>query len=124
MERFIRIKDGQPFEHPIMGENFRQVFPDVDVNNLPEWAMRFEQDEPPKFEFYTVYEGVTYEIVNGICKGVYQFRPMTAEEKTAKIAEAMALDHPDDWVFSEEHCSWIPPSALTTNSGTEPNVIG
>ena len=86
--------------------------------------MRYEQSEPPKFDLYTVYEGVSYEIADGVCKGVYKFRQMTAEERAAKIAEAMALEHPADWVFSEEHCAWVPPEALTTAPGSEPNVIG
>ena len=32
MELYIRIVDGKPFEHPILGDNFRSVFPDIDTN--------------------------------------------------------------------------------------------
>ena len=41
MELFIQIRNGQPFEHPIFGDNFRQAFPDVDVDNLPPEFARF-----------------------------------------------------------------------------------
>lgn len=32
---FIRIVDDQIFEHPILEQNFRMAFPNVDVDNLP-----------------------------------------------------------------------------------------
>lgn len=32
---FIRIKDGEIFEHPIIEANFRAAFPRVNVDNLP-----------------------------------------------------------------------------------------
>ena len=35
MELYIQIRNGQPFEHPIFGDNFRQAFPGIDVDNLP-----------------------------------------------------------------------------------------
>ena len=43
MELFIRVKDGQAFEHPILGDNFRQAFPNINVNNLPSEFARFER---------------------------------------------------------------------------------
>lgn len=84
MELFIRVVDGQPFEHPIFGDNFRQAFPDVDVDNLPPEFARFERIEqnvqPTTFE---VAES-TYTWVDGIVKDVWTVRPMTAEEEVQK----------------------------------------
>lgn len=85
MELFIRIKNGQPFEHPILGENFKQAFPDVDVDNLPDWVVRFQRVERPEIGIDEVYEGVTYEWDGDIIKDVHHVRPMTDEEKAAKI---------------------------------------
>ena len=31
MRLFIQIRDGQPFEHPIIEDNFREAFPDIDI---------------------------------------------------------------------------------------------
>ena len=46
MELFIRIdENGQAVDHPIMGDNFRQAFPDIDVNNLPSNFARFFKSE-------------------------------------------------------------------------------
>jgi hypothetical protein len=110
MELFIRIVDGKPFEHPIIGDNFRQAFPDVDTNNLPPEFARFERVAyPDVVGVYEVYEGVTYELGGDVYKDVYHFRPMTDAEKAAKIAEAQAQPHPDNFVFSEAVCRWLPP---------------
>ena len=39
MEMFIKLENGQPEGHPIMGDNFRRVFPQIDPNNpAPEFA--------------------------------------------------------------------------------------
>jgi hypothetical protein len=85
MKMFIRIKNGKPFEHPILEENFKQAFPDVDTSNLPSWVVQFERIAPPEIEIYEVYEGVTYEWDESIVKDVHHVRPMTDEEKAAKI---------------------------------------
>lgn len=80
MELYIRIVNGQPFEHPIFGDNFRQAFPDVDVNNLPEWAARFERIEAPTCGEYEK-PVLTYGWVDGMVKDIWTIVEMTAEEK-------------------------------------------
>lgn len=112
MELYIQIKNGQPFEHPILGDNFRQAFPNVDTNNLPEWAARFERVETPLIGVYEVYEGVTYEWDGKIVKDVHHVRQMTDSEKTAKqnaVKEEWSTKGFLSWTFDEETCSFIPP---------------
>jgi hypothetical protein len=48
MKLFIKIKDGQPFEHPIIESNFRQAFPNIDVDNLPSEFARFVRVQKPE----------------------------------------------------------------------------
>jgi hypothetical protein len=118
MELYIRIKDGQPFEHPIFGDNFRQAFPEVDVNNLPPEFARFERIASPILDVYEVmvsYEP-TYELIDGVYKDVWHKRDMTAEEKTAKQQEVIATFRSRDqaenwsaWTLDEATCSMIPP---------------
>lgn len=124
MELFIRIKDGQPFEHPIMDENFKQAFPEIDTANLPPEFARFERVESPVVGVYEVYEGVTYAWVDGVVKDVHYVRQMTDTEKANKIAVAMAEEHPDDWVFNMETCGWEPVPLRLDVAGSTPNVIG
>lgn len=124
MEMFIRIVDGKPFEHPIMGDNFCAAFPHIDVNNLPSGFAKFQRIEQPLTKVYEVYEGVTYEFIDGIWKDVHHFRLMNAEEKAVEIASALAKPHPDGWVFDEERCAWVPDRPSTNLPGAAPNVIG
>jgi len=118
MELFIRIKDGQPFEHPILGSNFRQVFPDVDVNNLPPEFARFERVERPEPTVYQVLdsEEVVYAKVDGVWTDVWALREMTSEEKTAKQQAVITAfnNHPQAenwsaWTFNEATCTMQPP---------------
>jgi hypothetical protein len=118
MELYIRIKDGQPFEHPIFGDNFRQAFPDVDVNNLPAEFARFERVERLTLGAYEVLasDQPTYELIDGIYKDVWHKRDMTAEEKTAKqddVKAAWAMREYavnwSAWTFDEDKCAYVPP---------------
>ena len=124
MELFIQIIDGQPFEHPILGDNFRQAFPDIDTTNLPPEFARFERIEQPIIGVYQVYEGVTYEWIDGVVKDVHHVYNLTDAEKAKKIATAKAEAHPDGWVFDEERCGWFPVPLTTDAAGSEPDVIG
>lgn len=74
MELFIRIVDGQPFEHPILGDNFRQAFPNVDVDNLPPEFARFERVPCPNPDegYYLVAATCTYQWVDGVVKDVWE----------------------------------------------------
>ena len=89
MELYIRIVDGVPFEHPILGDNFRQAFPNIDVNNLPPEFAKFERVELPELNIYQVLisDQPTYEFKDGIYKDVWHIRDMTDEEKAQVDAE-------------------------------------
>jgi len=87
LELYIQIRDGQPHEHPILADNFRAGFPDVDTANLPDTFSKFVRVGIPKIGIYEVYEGATYQWVNGVVKDVHSVRPMTDEEQAAKTIE-------------------------------------
>jgi hypothetical protein len=113
MELFIQIQNGQPIEHPIFGDNFRQAFPNIDANNLPESFARFVRVEAPVAGAYEVYEGVTYEWQDGLVTDVHHVRAMTSEEVTAKqdaVKASWATDGYASWVFDEVSCVFKPPS--------------
>jgi len=116
MELYIRIKDGQPFEHPIFGDNFRQAFPEIDTNNLPEEFARFERIAAPVFGVYEINEGVRYQRFGDIIKDVWTVRPMTAEEKvTTQQAVRDAFNSREQasnwsaWTLDEATCTMVPP---------------
>ncbi len=90
LELYIQIRDGQPHEHPIFADNFREAFPDVDTENLPDTFAKFIRVDAPVPDTYEVYEGVTYQWVDGVVKDVHSVRPMTEEERAVKTVELEA----------------------------------
>jgi hypothetical protein len=90
LELYIQIRDGQPHEHPIFADNFREAFPDVDTENLPDTFAKFIRVDAPVPGTYEVYEGVAYQWIDGVVKDVHSVRAMTDEERAAKTAELEA----------------------------------
>ena len=89
MELYIQLENGQPINHPIFGDNLRQVIPDFDKNNLPsEYAVfqrvQFEESGLPALDHFEVAE-VSYQWVEGIVKDVWSVRSMTNEARSEKI---------------------------------------
>ena len=116
MELFIQIKDGQPYEHPIMGWNFYDAFPDIDPDNLPPNFARFERvDCNIEVGTYEV-PFITYQWVGDIVKDVWSVRPMTDEERAEKdvwLAEVAAAEKAAN-AYADS----------LNSSGSAPNVIG
>lgn len=84
MELYIQIRDGQPFEHPIFGDNFREAYPHIDVNNLPPEFARFERiANTARVGTFEIAE-CSYQWVDGIVKDVWTVRQMTVEEEAQK----------------------------------------
>ena len=92
LELYIQIRDGQPFEHPIFADNFKMAFPEVNINDLPaDRFAKFIRVDAPVPDTYEVYEGVSYQWVDGVVKDVHSVREMTDEERAAKDAELAEL---------------------------------
>jgi hypothetical protein len=118
MELFIRVKNGQPFEHPILGDNFRAAFPQVDVTNLPPAFARFDRIECPVVGVYQQYEGVTYEQDGDVFKDVHHIRDLTDAEKLSKqnaVKADWAINGFNSWIFNDVTCSFVPPVARPIN---------
>lgn len=114
MELYIRIVDGQPFEHPIFGDNFREAFPEIDTNNLPSEFARFERVPMPSLVYATLNNpNPSYQWVDGIIKDVWDITQMTQEEKDAKIANTYKAF--PSWVFDEPNCKYIAPIPYPTD---------
>lgn len=114
MKLFIRIKDGQPIEHPIQEDNFRQAFPDIDIDNLPPEFADFVRVEQPTLGVYEIYEGVTYGWDRGVVKDIHAIRTMTEEEKSQKqnkVKQHWSIAGFASWTFDENKCAFVPPVA-------------
>lgn len=92
---FIKIKDGQPFEHPMTLESIQYIVPNFDPNNLPESFAVFEDtpfvNEPEPFEI-NYYE---YVFNGGVVTKVWKKRGMTAEERAVYLQDLSDQAHRD-----------------------------
>lgn len=91
MRLFIRLVDGQPFEHPIFEDNFKDAFPDIDLDNLPPEFAEFQRIPMPQIGLFEAAE-LTYGWDGAIVKDVWVVRPMTVkerEQRTASMATEM-----------------------------------
>ena len=113
MSLYIQLENGKPINHPILEDNLKQAFPEMDLNNLPETFARFERVLVPVVGVYEVSQGATYEWVDGVVKDVHHRRAMTEEERTAKQdavkAEWQQNNGFASWIFNEEFCRFDPP---------------
>ena len=121
MELFIRIKDGQPFEHPIMGDNFRQAFPDVDTENLPAEFAKFVRIAPPTLGVYEKNQIVSYQLVEpGVYTDVFTCEQMTVQEiasKQQRVKDSWANNNGfASWTFNEQTCAYEPPTPMPTDT--------
>jgi hypothetical protein len=96
MECIIRIVDGQPFEHPILMDNFMSAFPRIDVNNLPSEYAKFERlEQPVPLDGQTPYHNVGHHYVFDSAMGKWKddwfLIDMTDAEKAAKRAEGETI---------------------------------
>jgi len=114
MNLYIQLQNGEPVNHPIMEDNLRQAFPEMDLNNLPETFARFERVVPTVLGIYEISEGATYEWVDGVVKDVHHRRAMTLEERTAKQDAAKNAWQQNNgfasWTFNEDQCQFEAPS--------------
>lgn len=127
MERlFIQVKDGKPFEHPILESNLREARPGIDLDNLPDWLANFTRIEKPKEEIGT-YEKYHCEYVlmsNGGYADLWTVVPMNLTERRAKIGftkdDWELRDGPKSWTFNEEMCRYEPPIPYPDDWPTTP----
>lgn len=110
---YILLESGQPFGHPITASNFRLAYPNVDLENLPEWVAAFQRtprrDEGPYEEYVDSY----YMVVDGVVVEVHNYRQFSAEERRAKQNEThamWAMEGFPSWVFDENNCAYVPPT--------------
>lgn len=119
MELYICIKNGQPFEHPIFGDNFRQAFPNVDTNNLPAEFARFVRVTPPALGPYEKNQTVSYKLINGAYTDVFSVEQMTAEEIAVKqqtIKDKWVENNGFvSWTFNETKCVFEAPNPYPTD---------
>jgi hypothetical protein len=95
MQCIIRIVDGQPFEHPIVMENFYTAFPHIDVDNLPPEFAKFERLPPPaaldgQGPYHIMAHHYVFDAAFNSWKYDWYLVDMTEEERAEKLASGIA----------------------------------
>ncbi len=118
---YIRMQNGRPVDHPMLEENVLTAFPEVDLENLPDWLAPFDRVLRPPVGVYEIANGPVYVIENGRVRDQWIVRPMTAEEiliKQNRIKQYWEADgKPSTWVFNEEKCCMEPPVPYPQDGG-------
>ena len=117
---YIRLKNGQPFEHPITESNLLLAYADIDLNNLPSYVVPFISSTKPSSNIYQVVEE-SYSLENNVVKQNWIIRDMTPEEKLVKqeLAKNTAINKDDNsLVFDLDTCQFIPPIPYPTDGKT------
>ena len=112
MYLYIQLIDNQPVNHPLLKENVQSAFPDIDLNNLPNWLAKFERVPAPAIGPYEKNQRNVYEFVGEIVKDVWYTDPMTTEEiieKQNQIKESWEQSGLTSWTFNESTCEFDPP---------------
>jgi hypothetical protein len=113
MRCFIKIKDGQPVDHPILEQNFREAFPEINTENLPPEFAEFIRHPQPEIGVYEVYQGVEYQWIDGKVQDVHLVREMIQSEKDEKIRLTKEQWTNGggfaSWIFNEKKCRFDPP---------------
>jgi hypothetical protein len=88
MNLYIQIREGQPYQHPILEDNLLQAFPGIDLNNLPPNLARFVRIAQPGPDLLPVgnfeVANCNYELMSdgATYHDVWSVRDMTDAEKT------------------------------------------
>ena len=119
MNLYIRLQDGTPVDHPILEDNFKQAFPDIDTENLPPTFGKFVRvSRPANIGPYEEYMGVEYVKNGDVYTDSHILRQFTDEEKAAKQQEAhdqwSKIGFPS-WIFNEERCLFESPIPYPTD---------
>ena len=80
MDLYIQLIDNQLVNHPLVKENVQSAFPDIDLNNLPNWLAKFERVSAPIIEPYEKNQRNIYEFVGEIVKDVWYTDPIISRK--------------------------------------------
>lgn len=123
MRLFIRLLNGVPVDHPIVEDNMRMAFPNIDLNNLPAEFANFIRIPQPSLDVMPVgpYQQAVVKYVLNTDGKTYQdqwyVRNLSDEEKAEKIAFLKSQPPSKLFVFNEETCEWENPIPIPAEDG-------
>lgn len=124
MDYIINVSpDGKPIDHPMSLENMLYLYPDLNMDALPNGMERFHRVSlaPVGPWEVLVSDEVAYERVNGVLMDTWQIRPMTDIERTEKLEYLRSLPVPEGFLLDEELGQFV---RDFNQPGKAPDVIG
>lgn len=122
---FIQIKDGAPFEHPILKQNLFQAFPDLSFEELSQRFLPFKKTVGPILSPYEKIAREEYVLEeDNIVYQRFIVEEMTEEEKKEKqnlIKTSWNIQHKNNpemlsWIFNEEKGMFEPSNNTEENN--------
>jgi hypothetical protein len=116
MNLHIKINiDGLPDGHPIAEDNVLQVYPGIDLDNLPPNFAKFIRVPPPRCTIYQRVTGPVYALNDeGAYTDVYTIEEISASERVALQdlikASWIEINGHKSWRFNEATCMYEPPT--------------
>lgn len=109
LELYIKIENNIPVEHPILGDNLRQFYPDLSDDNIPDGYVKFvRKPHPATTRFQKIVVG-NYIWEGDVVTDNWIVEDMNAEEK-ASLIERIRNNQPfPSWTFDETNYVWNPP---------------
>ena len=115
---YIQIENGIPISHPVIEENLKMFFPDLDPNNPPEGFCRFVKSPVPEPGTNEIIDSVSYELSNyytdlyGVKTyvDIYHMKDISLYDKSEIVDRFKELSPQQaDWVFDYATDSLVPP---------------
>lgn len=110
--------DGEPVNFPVIEQNLKMFFPDLDPNNPPDGFARVVRSSIPEITGKKIIEGVSYELSDHYTAlnktttylETYHLREITFQEKIDMIQQYRRMNPEyENWIYDEELESLIPP---------------
>lgn len=112
MDLYIKVEDGNPVDHPILGENLRNFYPDLSEDNIPEGYVKFiRKPHPATTRFQKLAVGA-YVWEDNVITDNWLVEEVTGEEKAEIISKIRSKQPFPSWTFDETNYVWTPPVTM------------
>lgn len=111
MKIIIQTVNGMPVGEALAFDNMKQIYYDLDYDNLPSNFKKLIRDPRPDILGpYEKYDGTKKILEGDYVREIHVVVEMTPEEKSQKLEQARQIPQPyPSWTFSEDHCRWMAP---------------
>ena len=115
MMLFIKVENNNTVNHPVTIENLVLIYPNFDINNLPDGYLPFNRATIPASTSPYIIHEPNYVITNDVVNEIYTARMMTTEEKQELFIKMEERKPYPSWILNEETCNWEPPTSYPSD---------